>query len=110
MAVTSIWPVTSNLSKVIRYVENPEKTTEESMAEQTALHTVDGVVQYAADDMKTERREFVTCIGCDETRAAQQFQATKKLHGKTDGRLCFHGYQSFRHGEVDAATAHEIGK
>ena len=26
MAVTSIWPVTSNLSKVIRYVENPEKT------------------------------------------------------------------------------------
>ena len=45
-----------------------------------------------------------------ETRAAQQFQATKKLHKKTDGRLCFHGYQSFRHGEVDAATAHEIGK
>ena len=110
MAVTSIWPVTSNLSKVIRYVENPEKTTEESKAEQTALHTVDGVVQYAADDLKTERREFVTCIGCDETRAAQQFLATKKLHGKTDGRLCFHGYQSFRHGEVDAATAHEIGR
>ena len=110
MAVTSIWPVTSNLSKVIRYVENPEKTTEESKAEQTALHTVDGVVQYAADDLKTERREFVTCIGCEETRAAQQFQATKNLHGKTDGRLCFHGYQSFRHGEVDAATAHEIGK
>lgn len=110
MAVTSIWPVTSNLSKVIRYVENPEKTTEESKTEHTALHTVDGVVQYAADDLKTERREFVTCIGCDETRAAQQFQATKKLHGKTDGRLCFHGYQSFRHGEVDAVTAHEIGK
>ncbi len=110
MAVTSIWPVKSNLSKVIRYVENPEKTTEESKKEQTALHTVDGVVQYAADDLKTERREFVTCIGCDETRAAQQFQATKKLHGKTDGRLCFHGYQSFRHGEVDAIAAHEIGK
>ena len=30
--------------------------------------------------------------------------------GKTKGRLCFHGYQSFRPGEVDAQIAHEIGK
>ena len=110
MAVTSIWPVKSNLSKVIRYVENPEKTTEEGSAERAGLHAIDGVVQYAADEMKTERREYVTCIGCDESWAAQQFMATKKLHGKTDGRLCFHGYQSFRPGEVDAQTAHEIGR
>lgn len=110
MAVTSIWPVTSNLSKVIRYVENPEKTSEVSTAEQSALHTIDGVVQYAADELKTERREFVTYIGCEASRAAQQFLATKNYFKRTDGRLCFHGYQSFRHGEVDAATAHEIGK
>ena len=110
MAVTSIWPVKSNLSKVIRYVENPEKTTEESRDEQAALHSIDGVVQYAANDLKTERREYVTCIGCDETRAAEQFMMTKRRLGKTKGRLCFHGYQSFRPGEVDAQTAHEIGK
>ena len=110
MAVTSIWPVTSNLSKVIRYVENPEKTSEVSAAEQSALHTIDGVVQYATDELKTERREFVTYIGCEASRAAQQFQATKSFYKRSDGRLCFHGYQSFRHGEVDAATAHEIGK
>ncbi len=110
MAVTSIWAVTSNPSKVIRYIENPEKTTEESKAEQSALHTVDGVVQYAANDLKTERREYVTCIGCDETRAAEQFMKTKQAFRKAKGRLCFHGYQSFRPGEVDAQTAHEIGK
>ena len=110
MAVTSIWPVKSNLSKVIRYVENPEKTTEEMRDEQAALHSIDGVVQYAANDLKTERREYVTCIGCDETRAAEQFMMTKRRLGKTKGRLCFHGYQSFRPGEVDAQTAHEIGK
>lgn len=110
MAVTSIWPVKSNLSKVIRYVENPEKTTEETRDEQAALHSIDGVVQYAANDLKTERREYVTCIGCDETRAAEQFMMTKRRLGKTKGRLCFHGYQSFRPGEVDAQTAHEIGK
>lgn len=110
MAVTSIWPVTSNLSKVIRYVENPEKTTEENRGEQAALHSIEGVVQYAADDLKTERREYVTCIGCDETRAAEQFMMTKRRLRKTNGRLCFHGYQSFKPGEVDAQTAHEIGK
>ncbi len=110
MAVTSIWPVKSNLSKVIRYVENPEKTTEETRDEQAALHSIDGVVQYAANDLKTERREYVTCIGCDETRAAEQFMMTKRRLGKTKGRLCFHGYQSFKPGEVDAQTAHEIGK
>ena len=62
MAVTSIWPIKNRLDKVIRYVENPEKITEEYYSENAAMHIIDGVVQYAADDTKTERREYVTCL------------------------------------------------
>lgn len=34
---------------------------------------------------------------------------TKERFGKTDGILAFHGYQSFKKGEVSADVAHEIG-
>ena len=34
---------------------------------------------------------------------------TKERFGKTDCILAFHGYQSFKEGEVTAAVAHEIG-
>ena len=70
---------------------------------------IDGVVQYAADDTKTERREYVSCLNCDEATATEQFVLAKKMFRKEDGRLCYHGYQSFKPGEVNAQTAHEIG-
>jgi hypothetical protein len=34
---------------------------------------------------------------------------TKERHFKTDGILAFHGYQSFKEGEVTADIAHDIG-
>lgn len=34
---------------------------------------------------------------------------TKRRFDKLGGRSCYHGYQSFRAGEVDADTAHRIG-
>ena len=109
MAVTSLWPIKYRLDKVINYVRNPEKTTEEYYSENAAMHTIDGVLEYAADDTKTERREYVTCLNCSEQTAAWDFVNTKKLWRKDDGRLCYHGYQSFKPGEVDAETAHAIG-
>ena len=33
----------------------------------------------------------------------------KHRYGKEDGRVCYHGYQSFKADEVDANTAHNIG-
>ena len=54
MAVTSIWPIKGRVDKVINYARNPEKTTEAARPEQAALHAIDGVVEYAADEMKTE--------------------------------------------------------
>ena len=109
MAVTSIWPVKGRVDKVIAYVQNPEKITEEYYTENAALHIIDGVVQYAADDTKTERMEFVTCLNCNADTATEEFMLTKKMWRKEDGRLCYHGYQSFKPGEVNARTAHEIG-
>ena len=109
MAVTSIWPIKGRVDKVINYARNPEKTTEAARPEQAALHAIDGVVEYAADEMKTEKREYVSCLNCKEEDAVSQFMETKRLWKKTDGRLCYHGYQSFKADEVDAATAHQIG-
>lgn len=109
MAVTSIWPIKYRLDKVINYVRNPEKITEEYYSENAAMHVIDGVLEYAADDTKTERREYVTCLNCGEQTAARDFVNTKKLWRKDDGRLCYHGYQSFKPGEVNAETAHAIG-
>ena len=109
MAVTSIWPIKGRIDKVIRYAENPEKTTAEVKKSLAPLHAIDGVIQYAANDMKTEKRLYVTGINCRTDIAAQQFMETKQFWNKTDGRTCFHGYQSFKPGEVTAEEAHNIG-
>ena len=115
MAVTSMWPIKGRVDQVINYARNPEKTTEKSHDAMAAFHAIDGVVEYAADEMKTERRMYVTCLNCSEDNAAKQFMETKRLWSqitgkdKTIGRMCYHGYQSFAAGEVNAETAHEIG-
>ncbi len=109
MAVTSIWPIKGRVDQVIDYARNPEKTTEQGYGSLAALHAVDGVLEYAADDMKTECRSYVSCLNCREATAAAQFMETKRYYGKLDGRVCYHGYQSFQADEVTAETAHEIG-
>ena len=115
MAVTSLWPVNGKVGAVIKYARNPEKTTEASLELQTELHTINDVVEYAVDEMKTEKRMYVTCLNCTEQDAARQFMETKRLWSqisgldKTAGRSCYHGYQSFREKEVTAEIAHEIG-
>jgi hypothetical protein len=109
MAVTSIWPISVRLGSVIKYACNPEKTTQDAKEETAQLHKIKDVVQYTANDMKTEQREFVSGINCNEAHAGNDFMATKKHWEKTDGRLCYHGYQSFAKGETTAETAHAIG-
>ena len=109
MAVTSICPITGNPDGVIEYAINPEKTSEASWEETAALHAIDNVVEYTADDLKTEKRMYVSGVNCQISFAKEQFMDTKRRFGKMNGRTCYHGYQSFRAGEVDADTAHRIG-
>ena len=116
MAVTSIWARSGRVDQLIDYARNPEKTTELSADSVAALHAIDGVIQYTVNDVKTEKRAYVACINCtSEDLAAEEFLQTKILWEnkpgsiKTTGRLCYHAYQSFKPGEVDADTAHKIG-
>ena len=110
MAVTAIWDIKGRVDKVINYVSNPEKTTEKGLDFAASLHAIDDVLEYVGNDMKTEKRMYVAGINCNEFEAATQFKYTKEHWRKTGGIVAFHGYQSFLPGEVDADTAHEIGK
>ena len=102
MAVTSIWAVKSVADHAISYICNPEKTAKNR-------NEIDSVIKYAANESKTEQSYYVTCLNCNQEHAVQQFAETKALWRKSDGRVAFHGYQSFKAGEVDAEQAHAIG-
>ena len=107
MAVTSIWPIVKGVRDVITYACNPEKTTEENRVQ---FHAVKNVLEYAADELKTEKCEYVDGINCRPDNAIQKFNETRRRFGRSgDRRVCYHGYQSFKQDEVDARTAHEIG-
>ena len=109
MAVTSIWPIKSRIDRVLNYIKNPEKVTESYYTEEEPLHIIDGVIEYAADDLKTENRVFVSGINCDADSAAEHFRSTIRMREAKSQRLCYHGYQSFKPGEVNAEMAHAIG-
>ncbi len=69
------------------------------------------VLRYTTQDAKTVHGEqkFVTGVNCTPTCAATEFQNTKRLFHKTDGRQYYHFIQSFAVGEdISPATAHEI--
>ena len=95
MAVTSIWPITGNSNGVIDYAVNPEKTIARSLENQAALHAIDNVLEYAADDLKTEKRMYVSAVNCQAPFAKEQFMETKRRFKKLNGRTCYHGYQAF---------------
>ena len=75
MAVTSIWPIKGRVDKVINYARNPEKTHDKEKLSE--LHEIEGVVEYAADEMKTEKRPMspASTLHSEET-AAQEFMET----------------------------------
>ena len=111
MATTKIWQVTGRLDKVMRYAANPAKTLDGGFEEAARFHQLGNVLQYSADEMKTEEQFFVTGINCssDPQKATKEFIETKNTWGKTDGVICFHGYQSFARGEVSPELAHRVG-
>ena len=111
MAVTSMWAVKTRLERTINYVKNPKKTTAKTEFDSEALVALKDVIEYAEDGFKTEEGMFVTGINCRADHVYEDFMQTKRLFGKTGGRLAYHGYQAFREGdgEITAELAHEIG-
>ena len=111
MAVTAIWNVKDRLDNVIRYVAKSSKTWNGQYASAAKYHALENVLQYTADQMKTEKQFYVSGINCAENpdRAKEQFEETKRNWEKEGGIVCFHGYQSFAPGEVTPEVAHAIG-
>ena len=107
MAATSTWPIKGRVDKGINYARNPEKTHDKEKLSE--LHEIEGVVEYAADEMKTEKRAYVTCLNLhSEETAAQEFMETKRLMHNEGGRSCNKAYQSIKEDEGNEDTAHRI--
>ena len=82
MAVTKILSKNMRIDRLIRYVQNPDKTD-------------DAVFTYFRN--------------CDPKDAAQRWHETKVFFNKTEGVQAFHIIQSFAPGEITPELAHELG-
>ena len=83
MAITKIHPIRRTLARAVKYIIDPKKTEE-------AL--------------------YVSTFGCTVENVVQEFAMTRKVADKKSPVLAQHLIQSFAKDEVDAATAHAIGK
>ena len=108
MAVCEIWDVRGRLDHPIDYAENPEKTANPKYTEADLQAMVD-VMEYATNKDKTEQRFFVTGVNCDPTTARDEMMIAKAQWNDTSEIVCYHGFQSFKHGEVTPEVAHEVG-
>lgn len=99
MAITKILFIRSRLDDRVSYVANEKKTT------------LDGMIEYAVNDDKTEQRLYEAALNCASPETAfREMMATKERWGKTGGVLGYHIIQSFEGGETTPDEAHEIGK
>lgn len=105
MATTGFWPVKGRLKDVIDYAENPDKTIDRKYLDEDLFRTL----EYAANAEKTDQRMYVTALNCPPETACQSMMETKRRFGKLKGNVAYHGYQSFRPGELTPETCHEIG-
>ena len=108
MATTAIWAVKDNLKRVIDYVSNPDKTENLDFGKYD-FKSLEDVIEYSMDDMKTEQQFYVSGINCHPSNVLEQMTGTKKSAQKEGGVLAFHGYQSFAPNEVTPQMAHAIG-
>ena len=102
MATTSLWKVGGNINNAITYVENKEKT-------EIPLDNLNNTLSYAENEDKTERQYYISGINCNVSNAYEEMKQVKKAFQKESGIVAFHGYQSFKEGEVTPDIAHKIG-
>lgn len=104
MATTKIWAIKDSISRVVKYAENPNKTT---------LSDIKQVLLYAEDKEKTtdenETTMFVTGVNCNRDTALAEMVRIQEKFDKTTGNVAYHAYQSFKRGEITPELAHKIG-
>jgi len=108
MAVTKLWPVRSNLSHVINYAANKEKSSVNAYTDEQ-YQALRDVLSYAKNEEKTEREFYVQGINCNPSTARDQFITVKEQFGKVDGIQAYHGYISFKYKELTPELAQRIG-
>lgn len=101
MATTGFWPIKGDLKGVVDYARNPEKTI--------IPDELRKAIDYAGNPDKTEHMMFVSALNCPKQRAYERMTDTKKRFGKLGGNVAYHGFQSFRPGEVTPEECHAIG-
>ena len=105
MATTGFWPIKGRLKDAIDYAENPDKTTDRKFLDEDLY----SALRYAANDAKTDQKMYVSAINCPKPLAYETMMVTKRRYGKLGGNEAYHGYQSFKTGEVTPQEAHTIG-
>ena len=105
MATTGFWPVRGKLKKVLDYADNPDKTIEKKYLDDDLY----AALRYTENDDKTDERKYASGINCSAAFAYQEMTAVKRRFGERGKVIAYHGYQSFRTGEVTPEEAHEIG-
>lgn len=103
MATTSLWHIKGRLKDLMAYVEDPEKTTVKDMK------AFIDVFDYVQRPEATEQGQYVTAVNCLRETALRQMIATKRRFDKEDKYIAWHGYQSFKPGEVSPEECHKIG-
>ena len=105
MATTGFWPVWGKLKKVLDYADNPDKTTEKKYLDDDLY----AALRYTENDDKTDERKYASGINCSAAFAYREMVAVKQRFGERGKVIAYHGYQSFKTGEVTPEQAHEIG-
>ncbi len=103
MAVTSIWAVHHSVKNVLDYASNPDKT--ENPNENDLCKLID----YAENPFKTEQRYLISGVNCLPELAYERMMETKRRYGKYGGIVAYHGYMSFKPGEVTPEQCHALG-
>ena len=103
MAVTSIWAVHHSVKDVLNYAANPDKTENPNADDLRQL------MDYAENPSKTEQRYLVSGINCLPELAYERMTETKRRYGKPSGIVAYHGYMSFKPGEVTSEQCHALG-
>ncbi|MGM9647166.1 MAG: relaxase/mobilization nuclease domain-containing protein [Eubacteriales bacterium] len=88
---------------IIHFINRPKSQTSDGLF---------FVLRYTMQDKKTVTEDgvkYVTGVNCTPQSAYTEFNNTKKLFGKTEGRQYYHFVQSFSVNEnISPQTAHEI--
>ena len=105
MAVCEIWDVRGRLDHPIDYAENPEKTANPKYTE-ADLQALGDVMKYATNG---EKQFFVTGVNCDTATARDEMLIAKAQWNDESEIVCYHGFQSFKSGELTPEQAHEVG-